>query len=129
MLLAFGGMVLLVVLATVKALNESPDVERAKVLEAERDQRDAEQRAAQEKEEAAERAARSAEGAARLKVMREKFRAWEYICKAHALTCTRCGELAYPIPVTADRYACPACRHQFVGAAHGVPLPPPNPDA
>jgi hypothetical protein len=86
----------------------------------------AEQRAAQARREGAQRAA---EEAARLNEARKAFRAWEYICKAHALTCTRCGELAYPIPMTADRYACPACRHQFVGAPHTVQLPPPNPDA
>jgi hypothetical protein len=84
---------------------------------------------AKRRREAAQRAARAAEEAARLDEARKAFRAWEYICKAHALTCTRCGELAYPIPMTADRYACPACRHQFVGAPHTVQLPPPNPDA
>jgi hypothetical protein len=80
-------------------------------------------------EEAKRREQRAAEEDARLNEARKTFQAWEYVCKAHALTCTRCGELAYPIPITTDRYACPACRHQFVGAPHSVPLPPPNPDA
>jgi hypothetical protein len=33
-------------------------------------------------------------------------------------------ELALPIPATPDRYGCPSCSHQFVGAPHGVELPP-----
>jgi len=131
-----GGIALPLVVAALRYA--SP--ENAKIeAKAERGKREAErravqereeaQRAAKERQEAAQRAARAAEEAARLKGLRDTFRAWEYICKAHALTCTRCGELAYPIPITADRYACPACRHQFVGAPHAVPLPPPNPDA
>lgn len=85
-------------------------------------------KAAQEKAEARARAEAEAVRVAKLKAMSDAYRAWEYVCKAHALTCTRCGKLAYPIPLTANRYACPACGNQFVGAPHPVPLPPPNPD-
>jgi rubrerythrin len=90
--------------------------------------REASARAANEAQ--AEATARAeAERAAHLKAMRDAYRAWAYICKAHALTCTRCSKLAYPIPKTENRYACPACGHQFAGAPHPVPLPPTNPDA
>jgi hypothetical protein len=90
--------------------------------------RKAEREMAEEAKARAEAQAQAARSA-HLKATRDAYRAWEYVCKAHALTCTRCGELAYPIPLTTDRYACPSCRHQFVGAPHTVPLPPPNPDA
>jgi hypothetical protein len=70
-----------------------------------------------------------AASATRLDAVRAAYQAWEYVRKAHALTCTRCGELACPIPATHNRYACPACRNQFAGAPHPLPLPPPNPDA
>lgn len=81
----------------------------------------------------ADRQARSARAevarATQLQETRKAYRDWEYVCRAHALTCVRCGNLAYPIPLTADRYACPACAHQFAGAPHQVPVPPANPDA
>jgi hypothetical protein len=35
--------------------------------------------------------------------MRDAYRAWEYVCKTHALTCGRCGQLAYPISLTPRR--------------------------
>jgi hypothetical protein len=36
-----------------------------------------------------------------------------------ALTCRRCGQLAQPIPDTANRYRC-QCGHQFVAAKDNV---------
>ena len=41
-----------------------------------------------------------------------------YLRDAHALSCLRCGELAYPLGGTANRYRCEGCRRQFAGARH-----------
>ena len=42
----------------------------------------------------------------------------QYLRDAHALSCLRCGELAYPLGGTANRYRCEGCRRQFAGARH-----------
>lgn len=39
-----------------------------------------------------------------------------------ALSCNRCGRLAYPITDTGNRYGC-LCGNQFPGARHGLPTP------
>lgn len=72
----------------------------------------------------ARRAQHAAAEAHRLAMRWEERRKWEYQLRALSLTCARCGQLAVPIPATRDRYGCPACNHQFVGAPHDMPLPP-----
>ena len=42
----------------------------------------------------------------------------QYLHSAHALSCARCGELAYPLGGTTNRYRCEGCRRQFAGARH-----------
>jgi hypothetical protein len=95
--------------------------ERAKLLDEQARRRHAEEaRRADEQArlQQAEAEARRREAAAAQRQL------WEYQVRALALTCPRCSDLALPIPNTPDRYGCPACNHQFVGAHHGTPFPP-----
>lgn len=101
------------------ASHQTPDSE-AKRAEARRAREGAE-RAAREAERVTQERARAAAERARVEALR---RQWEYKLRAFALTCTRCGKLALPIPATPDRYGCPDCNHQFIGGRHDVPLPP-----
>lgn len=51
----------------------------------------------------------------------KKYREWLGAARTdHALTCRTCGELAFPILGTRNRYRCNKCERQFAAATHNL---------
>ena len=51
----------------------------------------------------------------------KQYREWLRVARTdHALTCRSCGELAFPILGTRNRYRCNKCERQFAAATHNL---------